>query len=149
MHDCPGARVGPGGGLHIIRHNFEIAIRKAPLARDRFPAVAFHAPIVVAAVFSGKLCSGFVSNAWALGTSSPTICSQMFDQPVDAQKSMFQPVPSTVRGTNAAACIRVRSSSTDACSSGDVDGNIFCVLQRELSQFDRHLLNRKTLKQMT
>src|SRR3954453_862235 len=70
MHDCPGARVGPGGGLHIIRHNFEIAIGKAPLARDRFPAVAFHAPIVVAAVFSGKLCSGFVSNAWALGTSS-------------------------------------------------------------------------------
>jgi hypothetical protein len=55
MYDRPRPRVGPGGGLHTICHNFEIAIGEVPLARDRFPITAFHPSIVVAAVFSGKL----------------------------------------------------------------------------------------------
>src|SRR4029077_14480236 len=51
-------RPSPGswmaGGLHAIGHNFEISICEVPLARDRFPATAFHPATVVAAVFSGK-----------------------------------------------------------------------------------------------
>jgi hypothetical protein len=44
--------------LDTIGHNFEIPISEVPLARDRFPITAFHPAIVVAAVFSGKRCSG-------------------------------------------------------------------------------------------
>ena len=55
-------RPSPGswmaGGLHTIGHNFEISICEVPLARDRFPATAFHPATVVAAVFSGKRCGG-------------------------------------------------------------------------------------------
>jgi hypothetical protein len=44
-----------GGCLHAIGHNFEISIGEMPLARNRFPVIAFHPAIVVAAVVSGKL----------------------------------------------------------------------------------------------
>ena len=54
MHNRPGPRVWVGGCLHTIGHNLEIPISEVPLSRDRFPIVAFHPAIVVAAVFSGK-----------------------------------------------------------------------------------------------
>src|SRR5215213_252611 len=58
MHNGPRPRIGMGGCLHTIRYNFEVPIGEVPLARDRFPTTAFHSAIVMATVFSGKLCSG-------------------------------------------------------------------------------------------
>ena len=73
MHDCPSPRVGPGGCLHTIRHNFEIPIGEVPLARDRFPLAAFHLAIVVAAVFSGKLVGAVhLNRLWRLRSIAAT-----------------------------------------------------------------------------
>jgi len=79
-----------GGCLHTIRNNFEIPIGEMPFARDRFPTPAFHPAIVVAAVFSGKLCSGVLCQTLGrLAQALLQFCSPTFDQPVHAAKSMF------------------------------------------------------------